>query len=69
VGELALKKLLARAAVGAGVDGVILETHPEPDRALCDAASQWRLAEFETLMEQLLAIHAAAAAGAGTGRS
>jgi 2-dehydro-3-deoxyphosphooctonate aldolase (KDO 8-P synthase) len=67
-GEREFVALLARAAVGAGVDGVFLETHPEPNRALCDAASQWPLAEFEPLMEQLLAIHAAAAAGAGTGR-
>lgn len=58
---LSRQTFLIRAATETG--------HPEPDRALCDAASQWPLAEFEPLMEQLLAIHAAAAAGAGTGRS
>jgi len=67
-GERGFVALLARAAVGAGVDGVFLETHPHPDRALCDAASQWPLSDFEPLMERLLAIHAAAAAGVETER-
>ncbi|HUP00309.1 MAG TPA: 3-deoxy-8-phosphooctulonate synthase [Gemmatimonadota bacterium] len=49
--------LLARAAVAAGVDGVFLETHPEPERALCDAACQWPLAAFAPLIEDLLALH------------
>jgi 2-dehydro-3-deoxyphosphooctonate aldolase (KDO 8-P synthase) len=66
-GERAFVALLARAAVAAGVDGVFLETHPDPDRALCDAPSQWPLSDFEPLVEQLLAIHAAAAAGAERG--
>src|SRR5687768_14967285 len=64
-GEREFVALLARAAVGAGVDGVFLETHPDPDRALCDAPSQWPLAEFEPLFERLLAIHAAATVTAG----
>jgi 2-dehydro-3-deoxyphosphooctonate aldolase (KDO 8-P synthase) len=67
-GERPFVALLARAAVAAGVDGVFLETHPDPDRALCDAASQWPLSDFEPLMERLLAIHAAAAVGAETKR-
>jgi 2-dehydro-3-deoxyphosphooctonate aldolase (KDO 8-P synthase) len=65
-GEREFVALLARAAVAAGVDGVFLETHPDPDRALCDAPSQWPLAEFESLFERLLAIHAAAMVTAGT---
>jgi 2-dehydro-3-deoxyphosphooctonate aldolase (KDO 8-P synthase) len=65
-GEREFVALLARAAVAAGVDGVFLETHPDPDRALCDAPSQWPLAEFEPLFERLLAIHAAATVTAGT---
>ncbi len=63
-GERQFVALLARAAVAAGVDGVFLETHPDPDRALCDAACQWPLADFAPLMERLLAIHAAAGTGA-----
>ena len=56
-GEREFVALLARAAVGAGVDGVFLETHPDPPSAKCDAASQWPLGEFEPLVESLLAIH------------
>lgn len=48
--------LLARAAVGAGVDGIFLETHPAPDEALCDRETQWPLDRLETLLEQLKAI-------------
>lgn len=58
-GEREFVEVLARAAVGAGVDGVFLETHPDPSRALCDAASQWPLERFEPLVRTLLAIHAA----------
>jgi 2-dehydro-3-deoxyphosphooctonate aldolase (KDO 8-P synthase) len=65
-GERKYVALLARAAVAAGVDGVFLETHPDPDRALCDAPSQWPLADFEPLFERLLAIHAAATVTAET---
>ena len=57
-GEREFVALLARAAVAAGVDGVFLETHPHPERSLCDAASQWPLEEFSPLLETLLALHA-----------
>jgi 2-dehydro-3-deoxyphosphooctonate aldolase (KDO 8-P synthase) len=57
-GEREFVALLARAAVAAGVDGVFLETHPDPQRSLCDAASQWPLEEFSPLLETLLALHA-----------
>lgn len=57
-GEREFVALLARAAVAAGVDGVFLETHPDPERSLCDAASQWPLEEFSPLLETLLALHA-----------
>ncbi len=42
--------LLARAAIGAGVAGIFMETHPDPDRALCDGPNTWPL----KLMEELL---------------
>jgi enolase len=42
--------VLARAAVGAGVAGVFMETHPKPDEALCDGPNSWPLA----LMGELL---------------
>ena len=47
--------VLARAAVGAGVSGVFMETHPKPDEALCDGPNSWPLhlmpARLETLAE------------------
>ncbi len=42
--------VLARAAIGAGVAGIFMETHPDPDKALCDGPNSWHLA----LMEELL---------------
>lgn len=57
-GEREFISLLARAAVAAGVDGVFLETHPDPASARCDAASQWPLDDFPALLETLLAFHA-----------
>jgi 3-deoxy-7-phosphoheptulonate synthase len=37
---------LARAAVAAGADGIIVEVHPEPEHALSDGPQQLRTAEF-----------------------
>jgi 2-dehydro-3-deoxyphosphooctonate aldolase (KDO 8-P synthase) len=51
---------LARAAVAAGVDGVFLEIHPDPDRALSDGPNSLPLANVERLLRTLLAIRAAA---------
>ncbi|HET8552357.1 MAG TPA: 3-deoxy-8-phosphooctulonate synthase [Gammaproteobacteria bacterium] len=45
--------LLARAAVAAGVSGVFMETHPNPDKALCDGPNSWPLAKMEELLETL----------------
>lgn len=45
---------LARAAVAAGADGVFLETHPDPDRALCDGPNSWPLDQLEPLLRDLL---------------
>ncbi|MGH8379151.1 MAG: 3-deoxy-8-phosphooctulonate synthase [Gammaproteobacteria bacterium] len=42
--------VLARAAIGAGVAGIFMETHPDPDNALCDGPNSWHL----SLMEELL---------------
>lgn len=47
---------LARAAVAVGIDGLFMETHPEPERARCDAANQWPLNKMEELLKDLLAI-------------
>lgn len=52
---------LSRAAVAAGVDGLFLEVHPDPDKALCDGPNSLPLAQVEPLLKQLLAVHRAAA--------
>jgi 2-dehydro-3-deoxyphosphooctonate aldolase (KDO 8-P synthase) len=50
--------LLARAAVAAGVSGVFMETHPDPDKALSDGPNALPLADFEPLVARLQAIDA-----------
>lgn len=44
---------MARAAIAAGADGLMIETHPEPDKALSDAAQTISLEAFEKLMTSL----------------
>jgi 2-dehydro-3-deoxyphosphooctonate aldolase (KDO 8-P synthase) len=51
-----LKNPLARAALAAGANGVFLETHPDPENALSDAASQIPLGELPALVESLLRV-------------
>jgi 2-dehydro-3-deoxyphosphooctonate aldolase (KDO 8-P synthase) len=46
--------VLARAAIGAGADGLFLETHPSPDAALCDRETQLPLATLERRLEGYL---------------
>ena len=48
---------LARAAVAFGVDGIFMEVHPSPSRALSDAATQFRLSELAEFLEELLDLH------------
>lgn len=52
-GKLDLIMPLARAAIAAGADGILLESHPVPMRALSDAAQQIPTAEFHKTLEQL----------------
>ena len=47
---------LVRAAVAVGVDGLFIETHPEPEKAISDAANQVRLAEMQGLLQAALEI-------------
>ena len=47
---------LIRAAVAVGIDGLFLEVHPEPDKAISDAANQVRLGDVEQILQQALAI-------------
>ena len=50
--------LLARAAVAAGVAGVFMETHPDPNQALSDGPNALPLDQFEPLWKRLMAIDA-----------
>jgi len=49
--------VLARAAVGAGVDGVFLEVHENPERALSDGPNALRLDRLQALWAKLQALH------------
>jgi 2-dehydro-3-deoxyphosphooctonate aldolase (KDO 8-P synthase) len=57
-GDGVLAPVLARAAVGAGCDGVFIETHYEPAKALSDGPNQIPLKELPLLLSQLKEIHA-----------
>lgn len=48
---------LMRAALAVGIDGLFIETHPEPEKAISDAANQVRLSDMESLLKQAIAIN------------
>ena len=50
---------LARAAMAAGANGLFMETHPDPDKALCDGPNSMPLEQMEALLTQLVAIRKA----------
>jgi 3-deoxy-7-phosphoheptulonate synthase len=50
---------MARAAVAAGADGLLVEVHPDPDRALSDGAQSLRPEQFQEMMRQLAIVAAA----------
>lgn len=47
---------LSRAAVAAGIDGLFMEVHPDPDKALCDGPNSIALDQIEELLAQLVRI-------------
>jgi 2-dehydro-3-deoxyphosphooctonate aldolase (KDO 8-P synthase) len=49
--------VLSRAGVASGIDGIFIETHPEPEKALCDAASQLSVFKLEEFLNPLLELH------------
>ena len=51
--------VLARAATAAGIAGLFMETHPDPDTALSDGPNAWPLDQMKNLLETLVAIDAA----------
>ncbi|MES9860570.1 MAG: 3-deoxy-8-phosphooctulonate synthase [Candidatus Thiodiazotropha sp. LLP2] len=55
-GQREFVPVLARAAVAAGVAGLFMETHPEPDKALSDGPNAWPLPKMRALLETLVAL-------------
>lgn len=55
-GQREFVPVLARAAVAAGVAGLFIETHPDPERALSDGPNSWPLGRMRALMETLVEI-------------
>jgi 2-dehydro-3-deoxyphosphooctonate aldolase (KDO 8-P synthase) len=55
-GQREFVPVLARAAVAAGVAGVFMETHPNPDQALSDGPNAWPLGHLRELLETLVQI-------------
>jgi len=56
-GQREYAEVLARAAVAAGVDGLFMEVHPDPDKALCDGPNMIRLDRMRTLLNNLKEMH------------
>jgi 2-dehydro-3-deoxyphosphooctonate aldolase (KDO 8-P synthase) len=52
-GQREFVPVLARAAVGAGVSGLFMETHPDPDKALSDGPNAWPLQRMASLLASL----------------
>ncbi len=56
-GQREFAEPLAKAAVAAGVDGLFMEVHPEPEKALCDSPNMIKLDELKGLLKKIKAIH------------
>jgi len=55
-GQREFVPVLARAAVAAGVSGIFMETHPDPDKALSDGPNAWPLDRMRALLVTLKAL-------------
>ena len=55
-GQREFVPVLARAAVAAGIAGLFMETHPNPEQALSDGPNSWPLFQLEALLEVLITI-------------
>lgn len=58
-GKPELITTIARAAIASGADGIFIETHPEPSKALSDGANMLRLDLLEELLNSLIKVHQA----------
>jgi len=63
-GQREMVPVLARAAVAAGVSGLFMETHPDPEKALSDGPNSWPLDLMCALLETLVAIDRVVKGGA-----
>ncbi len=59
-GQREFVPVLASAAIGAGVAGLFMESHPDPEAALSDGPNSWPLADMRDLLRRLKALDAAA---------
>ncbi len=57
-GQREFVPVLARAAVAAGVAGLFMESHPDPDKALSDGPNAWPLGRMKALLTQLVELDA-----------
>ena len=57
-GQREFVPVLARAAIGAGVAGLFMETHPDPEHALSDGPNAWPLGMMRALLETLCTLDA-----------
>ncbi len=55
-GQREFVPVLARSAMAAGISGLFMETHPDPENALSDGPNMWPLSELKSLLETLKAI-------------
>lgn len=55
-GERQFVPALSRAAIASGADGLFIETHPDPDKALCDGPNSMPLNDMENFLTQLINI-------------
>ena len=55
----ALIEPIAKAAVAVGVNGLFMETHPDPKEALSDGANMLRLDQMEALLQKLIRLREA----------
>lgn len=58
-GQREFAPVLARSAVAAGADGVFIETHPDPDKAMSDGPNMIALADMQSVLRSLLKVREA----------
>jgi len=62
-GQREFAPVLAKAAIAVGVDGLFMEVHPDPDKALCDGPNSLPLDSLAELLAQFDAIRTAVVPG------